>query len=170
MELHGVADVYTDAGVCNPGYSWAGSWAYVMLGADGAVVEELSGPATAHEYGVEKIENNFLETLALVVALERMPDGWAGRVWCDNQNAVRRIFDPAATKFGGVPEGVRRRVLILRRRLGRFSITLLSGHPTQKELRDGVSKEGRPVSRWNVRCDELATAVRKALNSGRRGT
>jgi ribonuclease HI len=46
-------------------------------------------------------------------------------------------------------------------RLGSFKIRHLKGHPTEESLANGVSPEGRAVSKWNKRCDDMANESKK---------
>ena len=47
------------------------------------------------EIGLPWAENNFAELLAAVLALEQAPEGWAGVLHSDNQNANHTVVRPA---------------------------------------------------------------------------
>lgn len=156
--MNEVAQVWVDGGVCQENPSPYGiTWAAVYVNAAGEVLGEVSGHDTCERFGMATVENNFAETEAIACALEPLPDGWAGTIYGDNQNAIRRArraTDPEYTSWQGVPERVRE---ALRRGMERCRPTfvLCSGHPTKAELAAGHSKEGRPVSVHNVRADNL---------------
>lgn len=150
--------VWVDGGCCQENPSPHGiTWAAVYVDAAGIVVREASGHATCEQVGMGTVENNFAETLAIAQALIPLPDGWGGIVYGDNQNALRRArnaLNPDYWSWTGVPRAT---VEVLRDEVRRMRPTfvLCSGHPTRAELAAGHCKKGRPVSRHNVRADEL---------------
>ena len=107
--------------------------------------------------GILSISNNYTELMAAVMALTTMPDGWDGELLTDS-NITRCRLVNASPAMNGIPVDFQERLHALKRRLGKFTVTLLQGHPTEAELAKGVGKSGRPVSPWNVLCDEMCTA------------
>lgn len=148
----GPFDVYADGGVIRRNPSrLGGTWAWVHVRAE----EEIAGGAgfiTPAEAGNPTVTNNYTEFLALLLALEAVPDGWAGRAFSDSQVTLRR-FQGQGTN-AGIPDGLWQRMRALRQRLGDFKLILLGGHPTVEELRCGMRRDGHPCSRWNVLCDQ----------------
>jgi hypothetical protein len=172
-----IVDAYPDGGIVYPNPSpHGGSWAVVyvrpMLPNDHPQAEfvesvEISGHVTPAEFGLERVENNLMETFAVLQALKLVPPGYTLRaVYGDNVNSLRRGKTPTRGKFKWVPLWVRNELIEYRGRHDPEFI-LIGGHPTRKDLGRGHRlKEdgtpGLPVSRHNKRADELCTAeVRK---------
>lgn len=175
--LKTVVAAFTDGGVIkkNPSVI-GGTWAFVLVNANNENVYEESGvvPATA----TRSITNNQTEQIAIVKALEILPENWTGALFTDSKIARGRVF--LGYKTENLPTNIITRTLAARNRLGKISTVIFEGHPTKnclqskdeprvaeiiqniKEYRDhanfidGIGKRrGRPVSRHNVRCDEL---------------
>lgn len=150
------AAVYTDGGVIgkNPSPD-GGTWAFVLIGgATTTFVLDRSGLVLPSDIGMDTVENNITETIAILLALETVPPGWSGTLYGDNLNSIRRAQEPKAIKKV-VPQFIKDRMIAAVARAGAVEYVLLSGHPTKAELEAGVSKEGRPVSQWNIRADKL---------------
>ena len=149
-----VRAVYADGGVVgrNPSPE-AGTWAFCYADAAGERVFGTAGHVTPAEVGLPAATNNLTELLAVLLALEQLPDGWGGAVFTDSLVTLRRVRDARRAKFKGVPGHVRDRVFAARDRLGKLTFTLLGGHPSRKELAAGVRADGMPVSVHNCWCD-----------------
>jgi hypothetical protein len=124
----------------------AGTWAYRLVAADGSVLREGSGYCRPAFFGTPTVENNVTEFLALLIACEQLPAGWAGTVGSDSGNTIRRFRDPRAAKMNGVPDFLRARLVACRDRLGALDFVLFGGHPSRKELAAGFRKDGKPVN------------------------
>jgi ribonuclease HI len=148
--------LYSDGGCItkNPS-SVGGTWAYLQVDCAGpTILKEESGLLLAGYLGLPKITNNLTELEAAVRALESVPDGWDGTLFTDSFITLCRISRDK-TKFNGIPYPLVNRVDAVRKRLGKFQVVLLGGHPTKAELEKGLRHDNYPVSRFNVRCDEL---------------
>jgi ribonuclease HI len=175
--LYHVEEVYADGGVIlkNPS-PIGGTWAYCHI-ADGVKYRHDSGLVRpAHiQYpfhdgvtvvaGMDSISNNLTEFYALLMAIEDLPYGWCGRVFTDSGVTLQRFEDPANVKMKGIPDDWVRRLHNVRRHLGRLEFVLLGGHPNRKELESGIRKDGKPVSKWNVWCDETCGQLADTLTA-----
>lgn len=154
-----VTKIYCDGGVIGQNPSdVGGTWAYILLNKDEWPVLKGSGVVTPGNMNPYVITNNYTELIAAVLALELMEDGWDGVLHTDSNVTRCRLVNKNAA-MNGIPESLQLRVQDVLARLGRFSVVLLSGHPTEAQLRAGKGKGGRPVSKWNVLCDEACTAA-----------
>ncbi|MBA4187572.1 MAG: hypothetical protein C0467_06090 [Planctomycetaceae bacterium] len=150
-----VIAVYADGGVVKVNPSpHGGTWAYCHVNAAGERVATGAGFVTPAQVGLPTVTNNVTELLALLAALERLPDGWSGNVYSDSLNAIRRMESPKTAKFKNCPDQFRERAIEVRARLGKLTFTLLGGHPNRKELAEGRRSDGMPVSQHNVWCDK----------------
>ena len=176
--------VYADGGVVgiNPS-PLAGTYAWVHV-VDGqrvrsdygyVVPEFVAALCDGTESGVKPgvVSNNFTELIALVYALEALPDGWSGVAYSDSGitlGRVRSVFDVVRGRaemthqFNGIPGGLRARVFALVKRLGELLFVGLAGHPTNEELMRGYKTKRHkrtgqlyhvPVSVHNRRCDAM---------------
>lgn len=179
--MESIANIYCDGGVCGSNPSLiGGTWAWVGTDVNDIPIIEMYGFVPTPIGG--SISSNVTEEIAIVKALEFMPDGWSGKVMSDSEIALGRVFSNWKTK--GLPRNV-----ILRRkaavdRLGEIKPVLLKGHPTKADIARGYySKEvkvhtttgpvqevkTRPISIHNVRCDDLCNEAKiKAKESGNR--
>lgn len=150
--------VFCDAGVIgkNPSKD-GGTWAFVGVFASGDfdnVIFQQSGVVLPTDIEMDTVENNICETIAILLALEAMPDGWFGTVYSDNLNAIRRARAPREMKKI-VPQFVKDRMIAATARVKVIEYVLLGGHPNKDELKSGYRSDGKPVSRWNVLADDL---------------
>lgn len=154
-----IVEIYTDGGVIKKNPSEiGGTWAWVGVDADGRAVVERYGAVPCPPN--RKITNNHTEQIAIVKALEEMPDGWSGKVLSDSNCALGRVFKGRSEK--NLPKNISERSKKAVRRLGEIETVLLQGHPTKKDLASGIgAKRGLPVSIHNVRCDELCGLAAK---------
>ena len=143
--------LFTDGGVVHHNPSpIGGTWAIRLL-SDGVVEKELSGFTSSDE----PTTNNFTEMLALVIGLQYLPTDWIGEICSDSMITIGRAT--LGWKWNNIPDWLRQDFEIEKLRLSNFDKliwTLVKGHPTKKELADGVSKNGIPVSENNCWCDE----------------
>lgn len=152
-----VTEVYTDGGLLsrNPSYL-GGTWACRFLDRAGVIVGELSGVVIPIELRVREVTNNIAELVAALIALETVPDGWAGTLYTDSfvtQCRVSQGRELRRRRFKGVPERLVERVLAARGRLGGYQVVLLGGHPSREELATGQRMDGLPCSVHNVWAD-----------------
>jgi ribonuclease HI len=155
-----IVKLYADGGLVgkNPS-SIGGVWAWCAVNSADVRVRMESGFVPPPKGGV--ITNNHTEQVALILALEAMPEGWSGQVCSDSKIALGRLF--WGYKQRNVPLNVMRRGAAAVKRLGQIEAILLQGHPTEKDLAVGIgSKRGLPVSEHNVWCDKACTKQAKA--------
>lgn len=145
-----VVSIYTDGSVLHHNPSdLGGPWAWCGIDKEGDMVISgsgiIKGPCT----------NNHSEFMAVVMALEAMPDGWGGTVYCDSYITISRLWYGAT--LSGIPmDLVLRGGAALRRT--KSTGVLVAGHPSKAHLAAG-HKNGTPVSEWNVWCDKRCTEV-----------
>ncbi len=178
------ARVYADGGLVWSGQAGAsligGTWAWVSVDANDQEVARASGFISAAEmaadYGMTaEVTNNQTEFLAMLLALEALPDRWAGVICSDSKNALDRISLRSSMK--NLPLAWIRRAKVARGRLGRLVELHVSGHPSVIDLECGrrhvkepikgfstgwcdkgthdMHYHGRPVSKWNKVVDRL---------------
>lgn len=170
-----IAAVYTDGGVIRKNPSpFGGTWAYVFVDALDELIAERSGAigspveVTCPWTGclvTKNVGNNLSEFLAVVEAMEALPDGWSGYLYSDSEVTLNRFFGSPPSAWNWLEPDIAERGYKARMRLGEIVPVQLAGHPNRKELAIGhtlrTDKDGNPkppvaVSRWNVRCDKLA--------------
>lgn len=155
--------LYADGGVINKNPSpLGGTWAWVLVDdKDFAVIERDSGYVSRSEIGSD-VTNNQMEFLAVIRGLLNITNPQALKeVRSDSNITLGRIFrDWSITN---IPDWI----LEERKRAFKnydtkawsnclmLKYTLVQGHPTDDELRAGIGKKGRPVSKWNVLADKL---------------
>jgi ribonuclease HI len=152
-----IISLYADGGVIRKNPSpYGGTWAFCGVNAAGERVIEHGGVVpvkdTAHP-----ITNNQTEQIAIVRALEAMPDGWSGTLHSDSFVALSRVFENASVR--NLPKSIQMRTHAAKARLGKVDWVLLKGHPNKEQLIAGQapSSSGRrmlPVSEHQVWCDE----------------
>ena len=155
------ASLYVDGGVCgrNPS-KIGGTWAWILV-EDAILVKQASGIVTPEDIGVAAVTNNQTELLAAVRALDAAGKEWQGILWTDSQVTKYRLED--SKSFEGVPSWLRLWTLAIRRQPRRYRIKLLGGHPSLQELEQGCRRDGTPVSKWNVFCDEECQRLAKSF-------
>jgi ribonuclease HI len=151
-----VQHLYSDGGCINKNpSSIGGMWAWCLV-ENGRRVKHKSGLIETSP-SLPLVTNNLTELLAAVLALEEMPNEWAGTIWTDSKVTLYRISKYRKKKrasFKGVPEWLKNRVDVLHKRLGAYSTCLVAGHPSIVDLERGTRK-GVPCSIHNVFCDNL---------------
>lgn len=147
--------LFADGGVIgrNPS-KHGGTWAWCQVESDTVVRLKASGVVTPAEAWLDTITNNYTELMAAVRGMESLPEGWDGLIHTDSYVTLCRISLPKA-KFNGIPKDFEERTWAARKRLGKYRVVLLGGHPTKADLLKGIRTDGLPVSRWNVLCDRL---------------
>lgn len=145
--------VYTDAGCIGVNPSWlGGTWAVIFADPDRGY-REFYGHIVPQVLGRDQIENNALETLALCLGVEAASE--RATVYCDNENAIRRLTEPESQKFAHCPQWLITRCHGAKRCRPNVRIELIGGHPTKKDIERGRRPDGKRVSVYNVRADAL---------------
>ncbi len=163
------ADIYTDGGLAGANPSKiGGSWAFVIV-ERGVQTHAASGFITPADVGRDVVSNNASELWATLEAMEYVAAGWDGVLYTDSYVTlcrIRRTKKQASLK--GIPPPMRARLAAAKARLGLYSVCLLAGHPTLRELAEGRrQRNGLLASPWNVACDEMCTEeVAKFLAKG----
>jgi ribonuclease HI len=154
--MSAIVAVYADGGVIERNPSpLGGTWAWCHVDAVGARLAHGSGVLA-----VPGTTNNVSEFAAAVLALEALPDGWAGQLCSDSQITLGRLC--WGWTLTGLPLDWVHRGSVVLARLGTLTPVLLQGHPTAADLRRGTgAKRGYPVSVHNVWCD--AACQREAV-------
>lgn len=165
-----IAAVYSDGGVIGVNPSpIGGTWACCLIDECGTTAESCSGYVWPEKVGdwvpwcveTPEVTNNQTEFYALLSALERLPDGWSGRVCSDSAITLGRFF--RGFKLTGLPQGWVDRGAAALARLGAVTLVQLDGHPTRAQLAAGVGKRGNPVSAHQGWCDkECGRLARRA--------
>lgn len=152
MSSERITAVFADGGTIkgNPS-TIGGAYAWCHCDERGHRVREGSGFVRASEWPGGKVTNNATEFLALVLALEALPEGWSGDVCSDSKVTLGRLFD--GWKMTGIPPAWVTRGGRALRRLGRLTPVQMDGHPTKAQLERGVGKRGNVVSVQNVWAD-----------------
>ncbi len=147
--------LFVDGGVigANPS-KLGGTWSWCLV-QDGVIREQDSGLISCEDLEIKTISNNYTELFAALKGIASVTTWncrWDGTVYTDSLITLRRITN--GLKFNGIPNSMRLEALHLRR-FRRWKVVLIAGHPTKAELESGVARRnGNPVSKWNVFCDE----------------
>ena len=160
--LYKVTHIYCDGGVLgrNPS-KFGGTWAFVCV-RDDEVVEEQSG--VVETIPGRLFTNNWSEQIAIIKALENMPEQWSGVVCSDSKVALGRTFQ--GWKCNNLPSNIGKRMRSCLKPLGKVTWQHVGGHPTKEDLHRGRNLSGDLVSKWNVRADELCNLeVKKYFES-----
>lgn len=151
--------IFCDGGVIGPNPSkLGGTWCWCLIGENDTLLISRSGIVQPQDLGTETVTNNHTELFAALMAMESMQSFPGIALYTDSLITLRRIT--AGMRFNGCPDWMRDRVLNIRRIVSP-KVTLVKGHPTKKELSDGLSRRGLPTSKWNVYCDRTCTALAK---------
>ena len=129
--------LYCDGGVIGPNPSKiGGTWAWCMV-EDNRLITSQSGIITPEVAEVPVITNNLTEMMAALTALDyifwRFPK-WNGVLHSDSNVTKQRLRGTAPLR--GIPNWMVGKILELRRNKN-WSMILLGGHPSKKELADG---------------------------------
>jgi hypothetical protein len=150
-----IISIYADGGIIGRNPSpVGGTYAFCCVDANNNRIIERGGIVLAPKG--KHISSPTIEQIALVMALEYLPEGWSGRVHSDCQVALYRVFKNWRTQ--GLPGSVAARTTAALNRLGKLEYKLIAGHPTKEDLRRGWSskKHHLPVSEHNVWTDDEA--------------
>jgi hypothetical protein len=161
-EIGGAVAVYADGSVVlsNPS-SIGGTWAWLAVSESGRPVAKGSGFFDCAEFRPplpRQVGNNAAEFMAVLQALEALPEGWSGRICSDSQVTLLRFFAGARME-AGIPPAWAYRAKLARERLGVIQPVRMDGHPTRKELLAGVGRRGGPVSIHQKWCDKECTRL-----------
>lgn len=153
-----ITHIYSDGGLvhCSPS-PYGGTWAWCHVNEAGQRVAEASGLILPRR-SLPTITANLAELVAMVKALEALPDGWVGVAATDSHVTLARLF--VRGLIGQIPRGLRAQIKAVALRIDLKKITplQLDSHPTASQLLAGRGKNGRPVSLHNVWCDEACSA------------
>lgn len=149
-------DVYMDGGVIlrNPS-PYGGTWAFVIVRND-KVIKKESGTFKPWAMSSSTVTNNQSELVAAYYALKYLADDDMAHLYSDSEVTLGRLF--YGYSMNNVPQWLCDELASHKRRLRYFSVfkhTLLAGHPHRISLMKGTDKYGRPVSKYNVMCDDL---------------
>lgn len=149
-ESNKITSLYTDGGLLSPNPSnLGGTWAWCAVDINNKRIIGRGGYILAKSI---PITNNQMEQIAILLALEAMPDDWSGTVHTDSSVARGRIFNKRSSI--NLPETANTRIQIALSRLGHIKSKLIQGHPTKTDLIKGYGKKrGLPVSVHNVWAD-----------------
>ena len=162
--------VYCDGGLIGPNPSpKGGTWAYVWVDDHNVRILSRSGLVRPDDLGVDRVTNNHTELFAAILALESVKagQGWTGTLFTDSKVTRDRLSRLSrGMTVNDCPQWMvdRARVLCVDRQ---WSVVLMAGHPTRKELMAGRRKRnGLPTSEHNVECDRLC--CEQAFHQGRK--
>lgn len=171
MNLKQTAEVFCDGGVIKVNPSpHGGTWAYYLLDENGVEIGAGSGfvlpanapcPTSANYWhcGLETVSNNVTELVAVVFALQHLPEDFDGVLHSDSHVTLCRMRHGKSWK--GVPQSLIEAAMIERERHSNVQYVLLDGHPTAKQLEAKIGKRGNPCSPWNVKCDKRCGELAK---------
>lgn len=155
--------LFSDGGCVGPNPSpIGGMWAFCHVSYDmNTLVYSDTHIITPEEVGLPTVSNNVSELYAAIRALEYVPAGHHVTLHTDSVITLRRVLNPLNAGMVGVPDLLQERLVGAAQRLGEIKVILVGGHPTKAELASGVKqKNGLPVSRWNVLCDQTCNTTR----------
>lgn len=167
---------YCDGGLIRSNPSpVGGAWAFRLVNCfdlpvlqkSGLIILDGSDRANQETIPGKGLSNNQVEYIAMVQALDALPDGWSGEVCTDSLITIRALFQrddwPAfvAPLWG-------QRAQDAKRRLGHIVPVHMGGHPTKIEVRNGVTRKGYPCSTHQVWCDYECTRIMDAYQHVRR--
>ena len=130
--LKTIVAIFTDGGVIkkNPS-AIGGTWAFVCVDAQNEKIYEESGVVPAPNG--KSITNNQTEIIAIIKALEAMPENWNGILFSDSKISLGRVFE--GWKMEGLTTNIIARAIAAKNRAGKdVKPILLQGHPTKKML------------------------------------
>ena len=137
---------------------YGGTWCWCLV-EDKKILTSDNGVLSPKEAKLPKITNNVMELFAAVLALESREKDWNGVLHTDSMITKYRLTN--GNSFNGVPQWLRVRTLDLRR-MRKWSVELVGGHPTRLELEQGnLKKNGFPTSPFNVFCDKNCNIMAK---------
>lgn len=162
-----MTDLYTDGGLLLRNPSPLGCTAAFVAVREGVAVEQMAWRMDCSQLGVVEVSSNTAELLAAIFALRWVgveEPGWAGTLHTDSEvtaTRLRRAQVGLKWNMGSVPWRMSTWFRDAMRKVGKFEVIELGGHPTRADLAAGVNKYGLPVSRWNVLADKLCNRVKE---------
>jgi len=168
--------VYADAGLLtvNPS-DIGGAWAYVFVDKSDRVVSEEAAYVLKKTLKVTTVSNVVMEQIAILKAMEALPAGWNGTIYSDCEPALTRVISDYQLTHGmkrypaaenNLPPVVSKRSKNAAAKLGQVEFVLLEGHPSKKALERGIGRKNLPVSKFNVRADELCNRQKILYREG----
>jgi ribonuclease HI len=156
--------LYADAGVIqkNPS-TLGGMYAWVLVNEKNKSIAQDAVFVSPKLFG-GKVTNNNVELLAIIrgLAYAQANKLYVTHVYSDSEVSLGRLFYGYSWReVAGYVEEQRKGITI-----NGAKPVLLNGHPTKKQLQEGIGRTGRPVSKWNVYCDKLCTETGKAYMRG----
>lgn len=160
-------NVFTDGGIClgNPS-TIGGSWC--VIGRAGQCTPfQIDGSIVPSQLGLETVESNLMETIAVAQAMQALAELPAAFVkdsviHCDNLNAIRRGQNPLTASMGGVPPEVQVMLGDAYGRLWGLNVTfkLVAGKGNRKEVAAGFRKsDGKPLFQETIDCHRRCQAI-----------
>lgn len=152
-----ITSIFCDGGCVTPNPSKeGGTWAYCFVDHNDHKVAHASGLVTPEDIGLPAVTNNFTEFYAALRAMEMATvQTYPVTIYTDSLITLRRLERPKFASMRGIPDVFIHRLRREAVRLAYYTVVLLSGHPTEDDLKLGFTEKGRQVSKWNVFCDEL---------------
>lgn len=164
IDFSRVTHVYCDGGVIRRNPSpFGGTWAFALVTSDDVCLHSDSGLFLSTPSF--KVTNNISEQVAIIKALEFLPEKWSGTVCSDSLVALGRTFN--GWKKNNLPRNVIERLDSVLTKFNSLDYELLQGHPSREELIVGRgSRTGQRVSIHNVLCDNLCSSQAKEYLKG----
>jgi ribonuclease HI len=164
--MNKIAKLYCDGGLIGSNPSpLGGTFAWIGLDSKGEEIASGKGIILPSDIGMESVSNNVSELYAAMDALEYVGEGWKGIIYTDSKITLHRIEH--SKSFKGIPNFMRLKILDLRR-CRKYRVVLLKGHPSQEDLKRGKTLDGKPVSIWNKKCDEMCNELAREFMNGKR--
>ena len=147
--------LFTDGGVIKRNPSpYGGTYAWILV-EDGEEVDNCYGTIFPKKMDSIFVTNNQTELYAVIQGLKSLYDDEIADICSDSNVTLGRLF--RGSPFNNIPQWMQKELARERSRLknfNKFTYTLIGGHPTQRELEEGINEKGHPTSKWNVWCDE----------------
>ncbi|HRH46902.1 MAG TPA: hypothetical protein PKY82_34970 [Pyrinomonadaceae bacterium] len=133
-----------------------GTWAFCGVNAKGQIVLENSGIVLAPP--LKLVTNNHTKQIAIVKALEAMPEGWSGQISSNSKVSLGRVFQ--GWQENNLPPNISARTTAALRRLG--EVKPISEHSDHcEQLCKLESKKFLADSGKNVMTGEKCGGVKK---------
>lgn len=155
-----IVALYCDGGLVGNNPSPVGG-VYAWCGVDKDDQRVIGGRGFVPAPEGRTVTNNHTEQIAIIIALEAMPEDWRGKLYSDSKIALGRVFEN--WRKIGLPRNIIERTDRIRDKINRVHPIHLDGHPTLKQLREGIGKRGNPVSKHNVWCDSVCTELARTI-------
>lgn len=150
-----IVAIYTDgATIGNNPSKLGGAWAWCAVDIHNDMIANDSGIVYAPKTRI--VTNNQIEQIAIVKALEAMPEGWSGIIYSDSMIAMGRVFKG----FGknptnkNLPPNIIRRTLEAVARCGKLTAIHVKGH------------SGNIYNEWcDEECSRLVRVARRNITA-----